>query len=171
MNTTLRAFLAVLLTTATAWLVGCGKSSEPAPRTRTELLTGAKWRMTGLVIVTTLNGTSTTVDEMLTKPACEKDDFITFFISPPSPNSNNTFTYDEGPISCHPGQNWPQTFDGGWKFGMNEASLIFYPQASGTYESPIESLTDKKLVLLDEGHVQVGNASAVYKRTITYTAL
>ena len=115
MNITLRTFQFALLTGAAAWLSGCGKSSEPAPRTRTELLTGPNWRLTASTQTITRAGVTATTDFYATMDPCIKDNTAKY-------NTDMTLVIDEGPLKCYPG--FPQTTSTSWTFASNETELI-----------------------------------------------
>ena len=170
MNLALRPVFLLLFTSTGMWLGGCGKSSEPTPLappsvptapTRIQLLTGAKWRRTGDVYVTTDNGTVSTVDRMLTVPACEKDDFVTITASSPT----NFWINHAGQDSCI--TNFPSTYTLGWNFNPTETHIMWSVGIGGLR---IDSLTTKKLVLYDWGVVATKNAPSLWQHTMTYTA-
>ena len=158
MITPLQTGYFVLLLTTTTWLTSCSKDDKPVPRTRTELLTGPQWRLTGFVSVSTFNGTVMTENEPIA--ACEQDDLLQFSVTP----SAQTFVIDQGPLVC--GSLSDAGYRGRWELASNETILRYNSGTSYQGDEKILTLTDTQLVTLYEGR----NNAGPYSQTRTYTA-
>lgn len=149
-------YFVLLLTTAT-WLTSCSKDDKPAPRTRTELLTGPQWRLTGFVTTGTLNGTVTTTVEAI--DPCEQDDLLQFSVTP----SAQTFVIDQGPLVC----GYYAGHSGRWELASEETILRYNSGTSYQTDEKILTLTDTQLVTIYHSRNSVINP---YSQTRTYTA-
>jgi hypothetical protein len=110
----------------------CHKSHDPAPKTKTELMSQSSWKFSNA----TVNGVS--VSSSLQQ--CQKDNILTF-------SSNLTGVLDEGPTKCNSGD--PQTQNFSWNFASNESMLHISTVlfAGGGQDFNIVNLTESQLVL------------------------
>ena len=122
----------------TGLLAACGNDDdEPAPPTRTELLTGkADWRFTALTSdppIPTVSGTVVT-NVFAQLAACNRDDLYIF-------RDNGRFIWDEGASKCDDSD--PQVFnEGTWTLSADENTIVFNSTVGqGTEEWRILELT------------------------------
>lgn len=157
MNTALRTLQFIILTCAAAWLSGCSRSSEPTPRTRTELLTGPKWRLSASTQTITRSGVTTTKDSYAIMDPCYKDNINKY-------NTDMTFIQDEGPLICING--YPQTISTTWTFASNETELITSPGTLKVLQYHIAQLSPTTLELVST----TSFPNETYVEDYTYTA-
>lgn len=113
-------------------LSSCKKDSEPAPPTRTELLTGKKWQVSGSQLE---SPGFPTVDTYALSQPCSQDDFEQYKLP-------NNYIHDEGPTTCT--TNGSQTELGVWALLNDDSQLVITLNgASDTYT--IEELTASTL--------------------------
>lgn len=103
--------------------ISCKKDKDTTPtttpKTKTELLTGAKWKWTGATAspaVDTCGGTITDVFTLVKDPACDMDDLFMY-------TANGLTINDEGATKCAPADPQIDTC-GTWKFIENETKLV-----------------------------------------------
>ena len=112
---------------------GCDKDDpEPAPKTKTQLLTQSTWRFSAI----TWGGT----DYSSQLPTCYKDNTLKF-------EANGTGVADEGATKCNAGD--PQTNAYTWSFASGETQLTashpLLPGGSNTFT--INTLSETQLVV------------------------
>ncbi|HET9431464.1 MAG TPA: lipocalin family protein [Chitinophagaceae bacterium] len=90
----------------------CSKDDDPAPKSKTTLLTQKDW------VMTKLEGKVNNepyLDIFPSLDACFKDDRYVF-------KTGNTFEFNEGPTKCDPAD--PQIYEtGSWAFTNNETKI------------------------------------------------
>lgn len=90
------------------------KSETEEPASRTDLLTGKDWRLTGATISPAIFGLSNVYSFI---EDCESDDLYRFA-------ADKTLNVDEGATKCNPSD--PQTQNNGtWAFNADETQLSF----------------------------------------------
>lgn len=154
----------IITTVLSGWLTSCQKTAIPVPRTRTELLTGTKWRLTGQTTTRTLNGTTITEDNIPGLDPCDKDDIMQFSATP-----SRTFFIDQGSSVCFSPTS--SAYKGAWEFDATETVLRYNPGKVYESQEQIKMLTDTQLVTLYEGSMNTSNGYRPYYVTMTYSAL
>lgn len=125
LHLTLITFLTLFIFT------GCDKNNDPAPKTKTELLTQASWKF---------SSASAAGTDITNNPAivCIKDDVVTF-------SANGSGTVTEGTVVCNPTTAGNIT----WNFQDSETKLMMssglFPAGSGLFT--IVTLNETTLTL------------------------
>lgn len=108
-------------------------NNDPAPKTKTELITSGSWKFSSAVVGTT------NVNAFL--QTCQKDNIMTFTAT------GLSGTLDEGLTKCNAGD--PQSAPFTWSFGIGETTLnvsaTLFTGGSNTFT--LVSLTETNLVL------------------------
>lgn len=148
-------------------LLSCGKGDD-AGKTRRELLTAGKWRVTEKKATSTtrFNGrlTVTNLDHYASMADCQRDNLNLY-------RTAGTFSVDEGATKCS--LNDPQTTEeGDWQLVDGEGSIKVTNRASGDYVIyTIEELTESRLRLSGDTTYALGNGnSARIERSETYVS-
>jgi hypothetical protein len=140
MNAALRTLLSILLIGVSAWVSGCSKS-DPTP-SRTQLLTGPKWRLTESITIHTDPSGHTSIVSPLPDP-CPQDAFYKYTAAP-----SRTYTHTKAAnLICQlpaSESTWP------WEFDNLETDLVFQARTPFQFRFHILTLTDKKLVVVSE---------------------
>ncbi|NML67904.1 hypothetical protein HHL22_22110 [Hymenobacter sp. RP-2-7] len=164
MSISLRVSSFLLGTVLSGGLISCQRTAIPVPRTRTELLTGAKWHLTGQSTTRTLNGTTITEDNMPGLDPCDKDDILQFSATP-----SRTFFIEQGPTVCFSPTS--SAYNGAWEFDATETVLRYHPGKVYESQEQIKRLTETQLITLYEGHMNTSTGYQPYYVTMTYSAL
>lgn len=122
--------LSIYLITVTI-LVSCKKNSTG--KSKTELLTQAEWKLTGIDRKFQNNPWESILQVYL---PCETDNIRRY-------KTDGTYETDEGPTKCD--ATYPQVIFGNWKFIENETKIKF---GNGVVRD-ITELTETKLVISD----------------------
>ena len=139
-------FLAMISFLAIATVfTSCSKDDDE--KTKTELLTASKWKMTAATVSPAMMGIT---DFFPLMEACDKDNTIKF-------NTDKTVVSDEGATKCDAGN--PQQETDTWAFSSDESKLI-----SKGEEMTIKNLTESELKLT---MTQV-DGGVTYTVTMTY---
>jgi hypothetical protein len=127
-------FASVLsLATVLFFFTSCDKDDDPAPKTKTEMISTGSWKFSSATVAG--------FDVSSQVQACQKDNIITFTAA------GLTGTLDEGLTKCNGGD--PQTQNFTWSFGAGETTLnistTLFSGGSGVFT--VVSLTETQLVL------------------------
>lgn len=115
----------LLTTTVLALLVFMACKKDDKKEFSTVDLTNGRWHMTAKTTKFTEAGQTTTQDDFLNMPACEKDDTLKF-------GTDNKITKDKGATKCY--QSEPQTEQKEtWELTENGAKLSFKSNTPGGY--------------------------------------
>lgn len=115
----------IIAITAIALFASCDKTKDnvdnnnnnntPKAKTKTELLSAGKWKLTALTESYEMSGQKVTEDYYKDMEDCSKDDFMIF-------SAAGKVVFDEGPTKCDPDNDQAGTAD--WVFYDNEKKLI-----------------------------------------------
>lgn len=145
-----KQYFTLILIAAAFITAGTGCQKDPAPKTKTQLLTQASWKFS----TASASGTDITNNAAI---ACIKDDVITF-------TSSNTGTITEGTIVCSPTTAGSFT----WSFQSGETQLQMssgiYPSGSGLFT--ITALTETSLTITQ--NVVIPPSSSAIPVSATY---
>jgi len=121
--------LALFCVLGAATLAGCGTDTEdPAPSSKTQLLTASPWRITSWTRTT---GTGMPADQ-LPAQACQRDDRYSF-------GTNGVMTRTEGPTACTSGGNSSTVvLTAPWNFNADQSILTLGSANMGASSIPYE---------------------------------
>ncbi|PJJ53178.1 DUF5004 domain-containing protein [Hymenobacter chitinivorans] len=152
-------FPMLALLAATTLVSSCTKDKEnqPAPKTKTEMLSGKDWVLTGQTVTPGLRADDGTIvtDLFPYLDDCDKDDLMRY-------ETSGSCVLNEGPSRCEPTS--PQQYAGTWSFESNETVLKTSIQSLGNSSFNLVELNDNSLKL--SGIRRIENAE--YKFTYTY---
>lgn len=151
----MKNFLLLLTLSLGLIFTSCSKDDEPAPQTKTEMLTGKNWKVTAAT-VSIDNGPAK--DFSGQNPACGKDDFETYA-------TDGKYTIDLGTTKC--ASNEAQTQTGSWTFTEGEAKLKVTVNNSTT-EYTLTELTASTLALTISQTFTNSGKTTTYTYVTTY---
>jgi len=124
--------LTAIIALSFTFLTGCSNDPDPAPKSKTELLSQGTWRFS--------TATSGGTDISGALQACIKDNIYTFV-------ALGTGTMDEGATKCNGGD--PQTNPFTWNFTSNETvlhvSTVLFP--GGSNDFTVVSISETQLIV------------------------
>jgi hypothetical protein len=117
-------------------------SCEDDEKSKTELLTGKTWKMTGYTVDPAYNYFGTLISDIFAQwDACDKDDIYSF-------KTDKTYTFEEGLTKCDPEDD--QVYETGtWTFNADETVLVLTTEGE-TYNMTIVELSSGTLILTDQ---------------------
>jgi|SRR6476661_83885 len=120
--------LTLLCILATATVVSCDTDTEdPAPNSKTQLLTASPWRITSWTRTT---GSGAPVDQ-LPSQTCQRDDRYSF-------GTNGVMTRTEGPTACGSGNSQTVVLTAPWSFNSAQTTLTIGSANMGATSIPYE---------------------------------
>jgi hypothetical protein len=131
--------LLILALMAAGSLTACKKDSEPAPKSKSEILVDKRWRISAATATATVQGklvTQDVYDDVVDD--CNKDDFTTY-------KANKTYTDDAGATACQQGD--PQTQSGTWDVNSDQTKLFLTDANQGNITLDLTEVSNTKLVL------------------------
>ena len=123
------------------------KNDDPAPKTKTELLTTGLWKISAATVTPALLSQTNLYTSM---DACEKDNIVKY-------NTNGTTTTDEGATKCDATD--PQTEMGTWVFNTDQTIITKH---DGTNDP-----TSYKVVELTATTFKISFTESGYTYTLT----
>lgn len=154
--------LIILAMSMTVVFSSCKKDKDEVPKSKTDLLTISKWKMTARTVTPEVpfyddegNSLGMTNDLFAQMYACEKDNSYKF-------NKDFTIIIDEEAVKCMDSR--PQTHTGSWSFKSNESGITV--SAYGDHDDyTIAELTETTLKL----QYTYSGDSKTYTVTQTYS--
>ncbi len=136
-----------LLTIIASLFVACGDddsgSTPGASKSKTELLTEGKWKISAMTIDPAVDmGNGTLITDFYNNflDECDRDDLLNW-------NADGTYAHDEGETSCDSASAGGEVYDEGtWSFNADQTLLTEINSDGDTSEITIVSITSTQLV-------------------------
>ena len=92
----------------------CDKEDENPVQSKTDLLTGSTWQLTGFTVNPPYNFNGTPISDLYAQFNCFSDNLIKF-------EKNGTMKQEAGTLKCFNGE--PETIQGSWIFNTSETVI------------------------------------------------
>jgi len=135
---------------------GSNTVTPEKPKTKKEILSSDRWRITVYTSVYTDSGETKTVNHFHDSGLCWKDNYLLF-------HPNGLLSLDEGPTRCNIDD--PQIVElGTWELVNNDAQIRF--EGDSTVTADVLTLTDSLFSIryyeVVKGHLSVSNKSYMH---------